>query len=167
MQLRVTTTAQGHVLSPGSRAQPGRPQLPRTKARPSPTRRWLAGGQDEQQAGAQGPGWAAPGASSGESPPARPIHSWGLCNRLFVAPLHGAIRRPAGAACLAPDPAFSGLGQTQAPLLQAGTGGASGRVRGVCGIAAREARSSARRAAARSSACSAAHAAWPRRASSP
>lgn len=167
------SAAEGDDHSPGSRAQPGvtcsarPPAAASHEARPSPTRRWLAGGQDEQQAGAQGPGWAAPGASSGESPPARPIHGWGLRNRLFVAPLHGAIRRPAGAACLAPDPAFSGLGQTQAPLLQAGTGGASGRVRGACGIAAREARSSARRAAVRSSACSAAHAAWPRRASSP
>lgn len=123
------SAAEGDDHSPGSRAQPGvtcsarPPAAASHEARPSPTRRWLAGGQDEQQAGAQGPGWAAPGASSGESPPARPIH------RLFVAPLHGAIRRPAGAACLAPDPAFSGLGQTQAPLLQAGTGGASGRVR--------------------------------------
>lgn len=43
MQLRVTTTAQGHVLSPGSRAQPGRPQLPRTRPAPPPhAAGWLA-----------------------------------------------------------------------------------------------------------------------------
>lgn len=86
------SAAEGDDHSPGSRAQPGvtcsarPPAAASHEARPSPTRRWLAGGQDEQQAGAQGPGWAAPGASSGESPPARPTHGWGLRNRLFVAP---------------------------------------------------------------------------------